>query len=167
MNSKRIYICINEKINKEKVLGREMNEKINILIAEDHLMTGKLLRNMISDNDKMNVVEVVSNGADVLSQCSLNDIDVILLDLEMPDKDGFQIMDELYAQKNKTKALVYSAHTDKLIIEKSLQKGAAGYVTKKVNMEEILEAITTVHKGDNYLCDTCLHTIVNNYSAIL
>lgn len=138
-----------------------MNE-MNILIAEDHNMTAKLLKCAVEKSENMKVVDIAPNGNDVVSKCIQNDIDVVLLDLEMPQKDGFQIMDELFEKKKETKVLVLSAHTESLVIEKSLQKGAAGYLTKKVNLDEVLEAIKTVYDGDNYLCDTCLHSIVNS-----
>eukprot|EP01156_Anaeramoeba_ignava_P014259 Anaeramoba_ignava/a608630_16.p1 GENE.a608630_16~~a608630_16.p1 ORF type:complete len:150 (-),score=3.02 a608630_16:72-521(-) len=135
---------------------------MNILIAEDHNMTARLLQNMIGNHDNMNVVDIAPTGQDVINKCDNNDVDVLLLDLEMPHMNGFQIMDELFAKKKNTKVLVLSAHTEGGVIEQSLQKGAAGYLTKKVDMDEIVEAITTVYNGDNYLCDTCLHSIVNS-----
>lgn len=134
---------------------------INLLIAEDHAITAKLLAKMLSKNDKINIVGIVSNGMGVIKMVAEKDVDVVLLDIEMPYLDGLQTMDLLFRNYPNVKVLVLSGHTESWIIEKSLKLGAAGYITKKVDTNEVIEALFAVYRGDNYLDETSLHSIIN------
>lgn len=136
---------------------------INLLIAEDHAITAKLLAKMLSKNDKINIVGIVSNGMGVIKMVAEKDVDVVLLDIEMPYLDGLQTMDLLFRNYPNVKVLVLSGHTESWIIEKSLKLGAAGYITKKVDTNEVIEALFAVYRGDNYLDETSLHSIINGH----
>lgn len=137
---------------------------INLLIAEDHAITAKLLAKMLSKNDKINIVGIVSNGMGVIKMVAEKDVDVVLLDIEMPYLDGLQTMDLLFRNYPNVKVLVLSGHTESWIIEKSLKLGAAGYITKKVDTNEVIEALFAVYRGDNYLDETSLHSIINGHN---
>ena len=135
---------------------------MNVLIAEDHAITAKLLARMLSRSANINVVGVVSNGMGVMKMAAEKDIDVVLLDITMPYLDGMQTMDQLFKSYPNIKVLILSGHTESWIIEKSLKLGASGYLTKQVDTNEVIEAITTVYNGENYLDDTSLHAIIHS-----
>ncbi len=135
---------------------------MNLLIAEDHAITAKLLAKMLSRNEHINVVGVVSNGMGVIKMVAEKDVDVILLDIEMPYLDGLQTMDLLMKNHPNIKVLVLSGHTESWIIEKSLKLGASGYITKQVDTNEVIEALFAVYKGDSYLDETSLHSIIHS-----
>lgn len=137
-------------------------ESMNVLIAEDHAITAKLLAKMLSRSKSINVVGVVSNGMGVMKMVSEKPVDVILLDITMPYLDGMQTMDQLFKDYPNIKVLVLSGHTESWVIEKSLKLGASGYLTKQVDTNEVIEAITTVFSGENYLDETSLHAILNS-----
>jgi len=134
---------------------------MNVLIAEDHAITAKLLARMLSRSEDINVVGVVSNGLGVLKMVAEKEVDIVLLDLSMPYLDGIQTMDRLFKDYPKIKVLVLSGHTESWMIEKSLKLGASGYLTKQVDTAEVIEALVTVQRGDNYLDETSLHAIVH------
>ncbi len=128
---------------------------LNILIAEDHRMTAKLLQSVLNKQDNMRVVDVLCNGADVVTAMNNVDVDVLLLDLEMPFMNGFEIMGKLPAP-SKSKVLVLSAHTEEEVIRKSLSLGAAGYMSKRVGMNDILDGIRAVSEGKMFFGDNAL-----------
>lgn len=135
---------------------------MNVLIAEDHAITAKLLARMLSRSGNINVVGIVSNGMGVMKMAAEKDIDVVLLDITMPYLDGMQTMDQLFKLYPNIKVLILSGHTESWIIEKSLKLGASGYLTKQVDTNEVIEAITTVYNGENYLDSTSLHTLIHS-----
>ena len=67
-------------------------KKINVLIAEDHLLTAKLLGRMLGKRKNINIVDISSNGNDVLKAVDNFPVDVILMDLSMPVMDGIETM---------------------------------------------------------------------------
>lgn len=125
-------------------------KKINILIAEDHVLTAKLLARMLGKNKKINVVDIALNGKEVLDIVADKPIDLILMDLSMPLLDGIQTMDLLFKEHVNTKVIILSGHTEGKLIEKSVSSGASGYLTKTVDMDEIIEALVTVYEGGTY-----------------
>ena len=125
-------------------------KKINILIAEDHVLTAKLLARMLGKNKRINVVDIALNGKEVLNIVAEHEIDLILMDLSMPLLDGIQTMDLLFKNHSKTKVIILSGHTEGKLIEKSVSSGASGYLTKTVDMDEIIEALVTVYEGGTY-----------------
>lgn len=134
---------------------------MNVLIAEDHSITAKLLARMLSRSENINVVGVVSNGLGVLKMVAEKPVDVILLDITMPYLDGMETMDQLFKNYPNIKVLVLSGHTESWVIEKSLKLGASGYLTKQVDTNEVLEAITSVYEGNNYLDEISLQALIN------
>ena len=136
---------------------------MNVLIAEDHTITAKLLSKMLSKYKYINVIGIASDGREVLELEAKNKVDVLLLDITMPVIDGLEVMERLFDKNSKVKILILSAHSEGWIIEKSLRLGASGYLTKKVDMNEIIEAIISVHNGVNYMDDNSLIALINSH----
>lgn len=131
------------------MVSKLMSNLLNILIAEDHKMTARLLQSVLNKQSNMHVVDVLGNGRDVIAAMDKVDVDVLLLDLELPLMNGFDVLASLEPRK-KDKVLVLSAHTETEIISKSRSMGAKGYMTKRIGMKELVEGIKTVAHGDNY-----------------
>ncbi len=126
-----------------------MSDLLNILIAEDHKMTARLLQSVLNKQANMHVVDVLANGRDVVDSMGKMDIDVLLLDLELPVMNGFDVLTSLEPAK-KDKVLVLSAHTESEIISRSKTLGAKGYMSKRIGMKELIEGIRAVAKGSSY-----------------
>ncbi len=123
---------------------------MKVLIAEDHRMTAKLLQSMLNKQENIHVVDIALDGKDVLSKLESGDIDVLLLDLEMPIMNGFEIMSEMAGQNIPARILILSAHNEKDFIEKSISLGADGYMTKGSDLDEIINALRSVFQGQSY-----------------
>ncbi len=124
---------------------------LNILIAEDHRMTARLLRSALNKQGSMRVVDVLGNGRDVVEAAGNSelDVDVILLDIELPLMNGFEVIKSLDKSSQK-KVLVLSAHTEKDFMQKSKALGARGYISKSSGMQEIIEGIKAVAGGRQF-----------------
>ncbi len=123
---------------------------MNILIAEDHSLTARLLESMLSSNKNINVVGVVSDGKSAIEMAAKQDVDVCLMDISMPQLDGINACEQLKKANPKTKVVILSGHTEKWVIEKSLEGGASGYLTKHADTKEVVKAVKMVFKGKNY-----------------
>lgn len=135
--------------------------KINVLLAEDHKITAKLITAIIERSGKCRVTGVAENGRDVIELARKGDIDIIIMDINMPFVDGISAMESIFSFNSKAKIIILSGHTEAWIIKKSLNEGASGYITKLTDLDTLVEAIITVHNGGAFLDQFCMNVLVN------
>ncbi|MFC1963019.1 response regulator [Chloroflexota bacterium] len=124
---------------------------IKVLIADDHTIVRKGLKQVLEDTANITVAGEASNGDEVLQEISKNDYDVLLLDLTMPFKSGLEVLDQVKILKPYLNVLVLSMHPEEHYALQVLRQGASGYLTKNSAPEELIKAITKVSRGENYI----------------
>jgi len=124
---------------------------IKILIADDHPVVRKGLREIIEETSDMKVADEASNGQEVLAKVFKKDFDVVLLDISMPGRSGLDILKELKSQLPKLAVLVLSIHPEEQYAVQVLKAGASGYLTKKSAPEELVTALRKVSTGGKYV----------------
>jgi len=124
---------------------------IKILIADDHPVVRKGLREIIEETSDMEVADEASNGQEVLAKVFKKDFDVVLLDISMPGRSGLDILKELKSQLPKLAVLVLSIHPEEQYAVQVLKAGASGYLTKKSAPEELVTALRKVSTGGKYV----------------
>lgn len=124
---------------------------IKILIADDHPVVRKGLKEIIEETSDMEVTEEASNGQEVLAKVFEKDFDVVLLDISMPGRSGLDILKELKSQRPKLSVLVLSIHPEEQYAVQVLKAGAAGYLTKKSAPDELVSALRKVSAGGKYV----------------
>lgn len=120
---------------------------IKVLIADDQELIRQSLQIVLNTRKNMRVTDVVSNGQEVIQSIRKEMPDVILMDIRMPKMDGVQctkIIKENYPQ---IKIIILTTFDDDEFVYNALKFGASGYLLKGVSMEELAEAIATVHSG--------------------
>lgn len=128
-----------------------MNEKIKILVADDHPMLREGLVAVLATQPDFEVVGEAADGAETVRLAGSLGPDVLLLDLEMPGMDGVAALRELRAAGSAANALVFTAYdTDERILG-ALRAGAQGYLLKGASRNEIFSAIRTVAAGGSLL----------------
>jgi two-component system response regulator NreC len=95
----------------------------------------------------MEVVAEASNGVELLRYLDAVEADVVLVDLDMPQKDGFGVIEDLSGKAGSPKTILLTMHNEKGIIRKALDLGASGFLLKTTDKDELLNAIRKVHKG--------------------
>ena len=131
-----------------------MEEKIRILVADDHPMLREGLVAVLGTQPDFEVVGEAANGSEVVRLARQLRPDVILLDLEMPDVDGVAALQRLQETGSEARTIVFTAYdTDERIL-RSLRAGARGYLLKGASRAEIFDAIRTVHSGGSLLGPT-------------
>jgi two-component system, NarL family, invasion response regulator UvrY len=123
---------------------------VKILIVDDHPIVRAGLRRLLAAEPVMAVREAVS-GKEALSAFRAQRPDLVILDLNLPDIGGLEIIARLKIIDPQARILVLSMHDDHIHVTRSLQAGAAGYVSKTIPPEELLEAIKRVAGGRTYV----------------
>jgi len=124
---------------------------IRILVADDHAVVRKGLKQIVSDTPDMVVAAEASSGQEALNKALEDDYDVVLLDITMPDRSGLDILKEIKGQKRELPVLMLSIHPEEQYALRALKAGAAGYLTKESASEELIRAIRRVSDGGKYI----------------
>lgn len=126
---------------------------IRIAIADDHALVREGMRRMLSGSQVIEVIGEAANGVEAVALVQEKAPDVLLLDITMPIKDGIEATANIIDLKTSTKILILSMHADEQYALRTLRAGANGFISKGARLEELLKAITEVHKGARYLPD--------------
>ncbi|WAC40118.1 response regulator [Pedobacter sp. SL55] len=121
---------------------------IKIYIADDHQLLIDGLISALSDYAYIEIIGTANNGKKVLNDIFLNKPDVLLLDLNMPQVDGLQVIEKVKATANNVKILVLSNYSANHIIKEVQQKGADGYLLKNGSINDLVAAIRQVANGN-------------------
>lgn len=133
---------------------------IKILIADDHPIVRKGLKQILAETPNIVVAGEASNGADVLRKVLKDEYDMVLLDISMPGRDGIDILKELKTLKPNLPVLVLSIYPEDQYAVRVLRAGAYGYLTKESAPEELVSAIRTVSLGRRYISPSVAEKLV-------
>ena len=119
---------------------------IRVLVVDDHPMVREGLRSMLSA-DGIEVAGEAASGADAVQRAGELALDLVLLDLELPDVDGLNVLACLRETHPRLPVLVVTMHQDPELVRRAVQAGAAGYVLKGVDRQELLAGVRAVCSG--------------------
>lgn len=128
--------------------GREP-EPSRILIADDHPLLRTALRQMLSAQPDLEVVGEAANGLEAVELCRRLHPQLILMDVRMPEMDGFEATRRIKRQSPSTIVLMLSAFENTDYLLEALKVGASGYVLKDENAQQIAEAVRRVLEGES------------------
>lgn len=123
------------------------NDKIRVLIADDHAILREGVRALLAAADDIEVVGQAADGREAIEACRRLDPDVVLMDIAMPGLGGLEAALELRKQGLRARVLVLSQYEDPEYVRRLLKAGAAGYVLKKSAGSDLVGAIRAVHRG--------------------
>ena len=124
---------------------------IRIAIIDDHAMVRAGLRQFFSDQSDFSVVAEASNGRAALEIVRAGEVDVILLDISMPDQSGVDALAAIRARAPDLPVLLLSGFPEEHYATTLLRQGASGYLNKDCDPQDIVSAIRTVHRGRKYI----------------
>jgi DNA-binding NarL/FixJ family response regulator len=134
-----------------------------VLIADDHQMFVDGLKSILEDEKELFVVGQAQNGFEVLEFCDREAVDIVIMDINMPLMDGIQTSKELSKKHPSIKILGLSMYNDRDYISDILKAGALGYVLKNTGKENLLNAISTLQSGANYLSEEVSKTLLSSF----
>lgn len=137
---------------------------INILIADDHRMVIDGIKALLAGVEDIRVIGHALTGREVMDFAKSNagNLDLIVLDINMPDGDGIEVTK--YIRKNfpNIKVLILSMYNKPVFIKNLVETGVSGYILKNTGKEELIEAITKIHSGRDYFSPEVTKTFMDS-----
>jgi len=124
---------------------------IRIVIADDHAIVRTGLRQFFSEQVDLRVTGEAANGREALELVRKGDLDVLLMDLQMPDQSGVDALAAIKARAPELPVLILSGFPEAHYATTLLKQGASGYLNKECDPEEIVKAIRTLYRGRKYI----------------
>ena len=121
---------------------------MNVLLVDDHAIVRDGLRRLLADLARQ--IHETANGRDAIAIARANRLDLIILDLNLPELGGLELLKRLL-QAGSAPILVLSMHAEPLYVKRALDAGAHGYVSKNVTPDELLTAVRRVASGRRYV----------------
>jgi len=129
-----------------------MQEKpIKVLIIDDHQLIIDGLRSILEDEETVMFTGGANSMEEALEFLENNEVDVVLADISMPEHNGIEVTRKIRELYTDVKVLALTMHEDIGMISGMIDAGASGYLLKRTNMNEVLEAIQMVAAGQKYL----------------
>ena len=124
---------------------------IHVMIADDHKMVREGLKNLIEFDDGICVIDEADNGNECIEKLRYRKPDVLLLDINMPDINGMEVLEILVRKKICPRILMLTVHSEMEYLIKSLDMGADGYLLKDSDSRELIRAIYCVLQGEKFI----------------
>lgn len=125
--------------------------KIRILIADDHSMVREGLKQLIELEDDIIVVAQAGNGRESIEKIIEYKPDVVLLDINMPDMNGLEVLSYIRENDINANILILTIHNEVEYLYKAVEIGVKGYVLKDSESDVLIRAIRSVNEGDTYI----------------
>ncbi len=126
-------------------------EQIRVIIADDHAVVRKGLVQVISETDDISVIGQAENGNELLEKIRALNLDVVVMDIGMPEKSGWDVMIQLKTECPNLPVIILSVFPEEDYAVKFFQAGASGYLNKTAAPELLVEAIRKVAGGGRFI----------------
>jgi DNA-binding NarL/FixJ family response regulator len=135
---------------------------IKIFITDDHYMIVEGIRSLLQNEKEIEWMGHAMNAASCLAFLQQQQPDVILMDINLPDKSGIDLCKEVKAKYPGIQIIGLSSFNQQSFIQKMMDNGASGYVLKNATREELMEGVETVMQGRKFLSQEAVSTILKN-----
>jgi two-component system, NarL family, invasion response regulator UvrY len=124
---------------------------INVLICDDHALIRQGLKQVLTDVPDLHIAAEAADGPSAVRRIREGGIDVVLLDIALPHRDGLEVLKQLQDEHPKLPVLILSTYPEKQYAVRCLKLGAAGYLNKGADQEQLVSAIRKVVHGGIYV----------------
>lgn len=138
---------------------------IQVLICDDHLIVRQGIRQILADAPDIAIAGEAGDGPDTVTRVRAGGIDVVLLDIAMPQRDGLDVLKQLRGEFPKLPVLMLSTYPDRQYAVRSLKLGAAGYLNKSADSEQMVAAIRKVARGGLFVTPSVAELLANAVGA--
>ncbi|MCM1567979.1 MAG: response regulator transcription factor [Roseburia sp.] len=134
---------------------------IKVMLADDHNLIREGIRQLLELDEGIEVVMEASDGMECLEKVASIKPDVLLLDINMPTKNGIEVLEEIKKSRIRTRVLILTVHNTIEYLMKAVDLDVDGYLLKEVDFSELREAIYSLARGDKYI-QSSLIPLLNN-----
>lgn len=136
-------------------------EKINVMIADDHSLIREGLKQLLEFDGTIKVVCEASNGVECLDKLHTFNPDVLLLDINMPEMNGIEVLKKMKEDQSQIKVLILTVHNETDYLMKAVDIGVDGYILKDSESRELKKAIKAVKDGESYIQPSLIPALNN------
>ena len=126
-------------------------DKIKVIIADDDRIIREGFVHIISQTPDITVVDKAKDGMELLDKIRTLDLDMVLLDLDMPEKSGWEVMRQLKLEYPELPIIIFSVHPEEEYAVPCFKEGASGYLNKLGPLDSLVDAIHQVAKGEKFI----------------
>jgi len=141
-----------------------MKLELTVLICDDHPIFRQGLKQIIDGDPRLTVVAEAEDGESALARIEQHTPQVVVLDLDMPNKDGFDVARVIRQKKLPVQVIILTMHKDERMMNAALDLGVKGYVLKDSAINEIVSAIKAVGENQNYISPQLSSYLLNRNS---
>lgn len=127
------------------------NKKTKIMIVDDFALIRDGLKNLLELDGSMKVISEAQDGIDCLNKLNEKLPDILLLDINMPNKNGLEVLQEIRNNEIPIKVMILTMHNEIDYLLRAIEIGADGYASKNIKFEELKEAIDLIIHGENFI----------------
>ena len=124
---------------------------IKVMLVDDHKMLREGIKQLIEFDTDINVIAQASDGSECLDAIKKNDIDVCVLDINLPDVQGTKLLKDIHKIDKHIKVLMLTVHNEVEYLLDAMDSGANGYILKDSGSGELIKAIKSVYIGERYI----------------
>ena len=143
-----------------------MKEKIQVHVADDHKILIEGIIAVINTDKDIEVEGYSLTGKEVIDWAKENTADILILDINMPHYDGIEVLKFFKLKGIKIKTIILSSYDDVKLVEEMLTLGASGFLSKDSAGEHIINAIKSVHEGEQYFSDAIKTNLLKLYTGM-
>jgi len=137
-------------------------KNINVYIIDDHKLFVEGLISLLSDDTDLNVIGYSLSSKEFLNHYKSQDIDVYLMDINIPEISGTDLTSMIKSEKPNSKILALTMYDDFEYVENMIRSGANGYILKSASIEELTNAIRIINEGGKYFSREIQDVVFNN-----
>ncbi len=138
---------------------------IRIIIADDHAIVRRGLRQTLSEEADMTVIDETDNAQELLSRVRKQPCDVVVLDISMPGRSGLDVLTDLRREHPRLPVLILSMYPEEQYAVRVLKAGASGYLTKETAPAEMITAVRKVIAGGKYVSSTLAEKLASDITS--
>lgn len=124
--------------------------RIKVLVVDDHKIIRDGISSLLRDQPKYIVVAEASNGREALKVLEEEEVDIAILDINMPEMNGIDCTHEITEKYDSVRVIALTMHNEEVYLTKMIEAGAVGYILKNLGKKELLSALDAVVEGKHY-----------------
>lgn len=133
---------------------------VNILLVDDHDIVRDGIQMLLEDEIGFDITAEASNGKEAIKACKNHDIDLIIMDINMPEMNGIEATKKIIQDFDDVKVLALTMMDEDQHIRQMIEAGASGYILKSSDKIELVDAITTILDGKHYFSDDAIQSVM-------
>lgn len=139
-------------------------KQITVLLADDHPLVQDGIRTRLEEVEDIEVIGVANDGKELLEKAELLKPDLIIADISMPYINGLEATRILSKSHPNIKVLILTMHDNREYMQNAIDSGAKGYILKDQPANEMIEAVRSIHRGEQHFCSSADDVLSNQKS---